>query len=395
MSLFFGRSAQPAPQAEQRSFVVPIGSSSAGDGYSPNLAAASTSLQSVAIRSSVDLIASLVSELPVDVYRGSGEDRRQVTTPGYLLDPGGEGYGLEDWIYQLCLAWLLRGNSYGDVVTWAPNGLYPTTVSWLYPDSVRGDDSSGRTVWTINGREIPASRMWHRRVNPVPGHVLGLSPIEFHAAQIGVSLASTRYGGSWFRDSATPGGMLTNTEVELDAAQVEVAKRRFIATTQGNREPLVLGRGWQYQQIQVSPEESQFLETQGFSEAQCARIFGPGIAEVLGYETGGSMTYANVVERRSDVLVLSLNKWVNRVERVLTEMLPRPQYARLNRDALLQATTLARYQAHAIALDKKFKTVNEVRDDEDLPPVAWGDGEPQTTGTAPVTNQDGADGNPA
>ncbi len=385
------RGSQPAP-VEQRSYVLPLGASS--DGYIPNLAAAETSLQSVAVRSAADLIASLVSELPVDVYRGEGTDRVEVRTPGYLLDPGGEGYGLEDWVYQLVLAWLLRGNAYGDVVTWSANGAYPTTVMWHYPDDVRGDDSSGRVRWSVNGRDVPSSRMWHRRVNPVPGRVLGLSPIEFHAAQIGVTLSSTRYGQSWFRDSATPGGMLTNGETDLDAETAEIAKRRFIAATRGNREPVVLGRGWDYKQIQVTPEESQFLETQGFSEAQCARIFGPGIAEILGYETGDSMTYANVVERRSDVLVFSLNKWVNRVERVLTSMTPSPQYVKLNRDALLQATTLARYQAHAIALDKQFKTINEVRVNEDLPLVPWGD-EPRTTGPAPAPNQDGADGNPA
>ena len=73
-----------------------------------------------------------------------------------------------------------------------------------------------------------------------------------------------------------------------------------------------------------------------------------------------------------------------------------PQYVKLNRDALLQSTTLARYEAHAIALEKQFKTVNEVRDDEDMPPVAWGDKplEPKP-GAAPAKPTDGGDGNPA
>jgi hypothetical protein len=55
----------------------------------------------------------------------------------------------------------------------------------------------------------------------------------------------------------------------------------------------------------VPEEESQFLATQGYTEAQCARIFGPGFAEVLGYESGGSMTYANVESRASHLLVYS------------------------------------------------------------------------------------------
>mgnify|MGYP000337759571 FL=1 len=110
---------------------------------------------------------------------------------------------------------------------------------------------------------------------------------------------------------------------------------------------------------------------QGHSEAQCARIFGPGVAEILGYESGGSMTYSNVTERRADLLVLALNRWIRRVERILSSLLPNPQYVRMNRAALLESTTLARYQAHALA--GPWKAINEIRDDEDMAPVPWGD----------------------
>jgi phage portal protein BeeE len=144
----------------------------------------------------------------------------------------------------------------------------------------------------------------------------------------------------------TPAGCSPTRKPSLDQTQAKVAKERFLAALRGTREPVVLGKGWKYQQVQVSPEESQFLATQGYTEAQCARIFGPGFAEVLGYESGGSMTYANVESRSAHLLVYSLNKWFTRLERLLTEMLPRPQYARINRDAMLQSTTLDRYRAH-------------------------------------------------
>src|SRR5690606_40207519 len=99
---------------------------------------------------------------------------------------------------------------------------------------------------------------------------------------------------------------------------------------------------------------------------------GPGIAEILGYESGGSLTYANVVDRDLHLLKYALNKWLLRLERLLSQFLPRPQYVKFNRDALLQTNTLQRYQAHAIALDKRFVTVNEVRNQEDLAAVEWG-----------------------
>lgn len=395
MGLF---SAAPRPPEQRAAWYAPmLQSTLVDDAFTVDASNTATSLQSIAVRSAADLVASLVSELPADVYRGKGRDKTEVSMPGYLEDPAGDGNGRQDWLYQVLMSWLLRGNGYGEALDWGRNGLFPTQVSWFYPDDCSGYlDGDGRVQWLVSGKEIPADRFVHRRVNPVPGRVLGLSPIAAHAASIGLSITSTRFGLQWFRDGAHPSGMLTNDEDELTPTTAREAKDRFVAALRGSREPIVLGKGWSFKEIQVAPEESQFLETQGWTEAQCARIFGPGIAEVLGYETGGSMDYSNVVDRRADVLVFSVDRWINRAERLLTWMLPRPQYVKLNRDALLQSTTLARYQAHAIALDKQFKTVNEVRDDEDLPPVTWGDKplEPKP-GAAPAKPTDGGDGNPA
>lgn len=348
-----------------------------------NVNSAETSLQSVAVRSAIDLISSLGSELPVHVYSGEGAQRRERATPGYLLDPSGEGYGLADWVYQVLESWLLRGNLYGEILERSSSGLV-TQVSLFHPDEVYGWlDTDGKVHWTVAGRPIPIGDLLHRRVNPVPGRIEGLSPIAFHAAQVGLSLTATQFGLQWFKDGAHPGGMLTNEETQLDKEQSQTAKDRFMAAVRGTREPVVLGRGWKYQQIQLNPEESQFLQTQGYTEAQCCRIFGPGIAEVLGYESGGSLTYANVESRSAHLLVYSLNKWLRRIERLLTEMLPRPQYVRIDRDALLQSTTLERYRAHESALKNRWKTVNEVRSDEDMPAVEWGNEPNGDTEAAP------------
>lgn len=339
------------------------------------LSSAESNLQSIAVRTAADLIASLASELPAHVYSGEGPDRRRRPAPGYLEDPAGEGHGLADWVYQVMMSWLLRGNVYGDVLELAPGG-YPTQVLVHHPDEVSGwvDPGDGTIRWTVNGRAVTDMSRWmHRRVNPMPGRVQGMSVIGFHAAQIGLTLTATQFGLQWFRDGGHPSGMLTNSEVELDQGQTRKAKEAFMAALFGTREPVVMGKGWKFETIQVSPEESQFLATQGYTESQCARMFGPGIAEVLGYESGGSMTYANVESRSAHLLVYSMNKWLRRVERLLGEMLPRTQYVRIDRDALLQSTTLERYRAHESALRNAWRTVNEVRRDEEEPPVEWGD----------------------
>lgn len=332
-----------------------------------------SALRSVAVYAATDLVASLASELPIDVFSGEGSGRRERPMPTWLEDPDGSGYGLEDWRYRVVMSWLLRGNAFGNIIDRTPSGVL-RQVDLFHPDDVNGWLEGGEVKWTVAGQPFTdSSRMMHRRVNPVAGQVLGLSPIQTHASSIGVSLASTQFGLQWFTDGAHPNALLTNSETTLDDEQIRHVKSKFLAALRGTREPLVYGKGWEYKPIQLNPEESQFLETQGYSAAECARIFGPGIAEVLGYSSGGSMTYANVVDRDLHLLKYALNKWLRRLERLLSAFLPRPQYVRINRDALLETNTMQRYQAYASALNNRWQTVNEVRDLEDMPRVPWGD----------------------
>jgi HK97 family phage portal protein len=366
-------------QPQQRSFAAVYPTVQSGGSYADvNLAAAETSLQAVAIRSCVDLICSLGSELPMDVFSGEGRDRQERTMPGYLKDPAGDGHGLEDWCYQVLESWALRGNLYGDILERSPTGK-PMQISLHYPDDVSGWVEDGKVQWRVNGKPVDNARFLHQRVNPVPGRVKGLSPIEFHATTIGLEIVSTRFGVQWFKDGAHPTGLLSNTETDLNPEQAQIAKQRFLATIRGGREPLVYGKGWDFKPLSITAEESQFLKTQEYSAAECCRIFGPGFAEILGYETGGTMTYSNIESRSAHLLVYSMNKWLRRLERLLSSMLPNPQYVRIDRDALLQSTTLDRYKAHETALKNRWKVVNEVREDEDMKPVPWGN-EPNPSG---------------
>jgi HK97 family phage portal protein len=206
------------------------------------------------------------------------------------------------------------------------------------------------------------------------GVLLGFSPVEAAATTILSSIAASRFGYQWFTEGTHPQAIIQNTEADLDAEQTRVVLERWRAMKSGTREPAVWGRGWTFKGVDITPEQAQLMQMVGMNEAQACRIFGPAVAETLGYESGGSMTYSNVTDRRSDLLVLTLNRWIRRAERLLTAMLPSPQKVRFNRDALLESTTLARYEAHAKSLP--WKTINEIRDHEDMTPVPWGDDPP-------------------
>lgn len=343
------------------------------------------SLQKVAIWACVNLIATFAECMPLDVYSGQGQDKRTLPMPAWLSDLGGDGHGLPDWLYQLVFSLMLRGNGYGLIGARDPRTGAPTLIPLVHPDDVGvRRDSNGLLQWRVAGQQITdPNTVWHARVHPVPGHVLGLSPIEMHALTIGTGISALRFGSQWFTDGAHPSGILAYAD-DLEEGQAPQAKKRFMEAVHGNREPVVMGAKWSFKPIQVAPNESQFLETNNYTAAECCRIFGPGFAEVFGYETGGSLTYSNVEQRSLDLLTYAADPWLVRLERLLSKLLPRPQYVKFNRAALVRTDLLTRYKAHEIALRNKFEVVNEVREIEDLPPVSWGNEPDDNPAPAPV-----------
>lgn len=375
----FSRSKPPA-QVEKREYIgqwpaMPLSSIMFGGGRSYQEADAvsgENSLQSIAFRSGVDLMASLVSEMHFDVYSGQGPGRQKHPTPAYLLDPAGDGYGLEDWTYQLLQSLFLRGNVYGTKLDVGPTGML-RQVDLYHPDRIGVHLEDGVPIWTHNGTNIPSERMFHRRAFPVTGNLLGLSPVATHADSLGLSLAATRFGRSWFQDGGHPGGILSNSEADMsDDTVVSTAKDRFMAALFGTREPVVLGRGWKFDQIQIAPEESQFLETQGFSEAQAARIMGAGVAEVLGYDTGSSMTYATIVDRDLSLLKYAADRWFKRMERIYSMFLPNGQYAVIDRESFLDTNVMQKWQVNRHKLELGAYTIDEIRAKNNDGPVEWG-----------------------
>ena len=147
-----------------------------------------------------------------------------------------------------------------------------------------------------------------------------------------------------------------------------------MAMLSGNREPVVLSNGLEYKQVQISPEESQFLATQGYTDAQICRMFGPAIAETLGYETGNTLTYANVQSQFLHLLTATLNPWVVRYERFLSDyLLAEDEVATIERNVLLAMTATDRWNVYKTQAMIGAATINELRAAENQAPVDWGD----------------------
>lgn len=356
------------PEAEQRYSINEIAQLfSSGQRFTDvNLDSAELSLQDTAFHAGANLVASLASELPLNIWRGEGAGRRKAPIPGYLEDPAGDEYGREDWTYKIIVSWITRGNMNADVLERRDNII--TQAEILHPDlpNPQVDPDTGKIEWYVRGQRVPD--MWHTRAYPFPGFIKGLSPVQLHATQLGLSITTTRFGKQWFDEGAVPATVLHNEERNITREQAGSVKERFVAAMRGTREPLILDRGWKLDQVQINPDESQFLQTQQFSRAECARIIGPGVAELLGYETGGNLTYSNRLDRIADFSTLTMDFWLRRIERVYRRMLPSNLTPEIDRDALLDTLKKDRYETYNLATGGvPWMKPSEVRPKEGLP----------------------------
>jgi HK97 family phage portal protein len=336
-----------------------------------DLSRTESSLQKIAVWACVNLVATIAETLELHYYP---RPRERSDLPAWLADIGGDGYGTPDWCWSYIYSAMLRGNVYGTIAQQYPRSGLPRQVVLQHPDSVQpfvGQD--GAVEWRFGGQTVPSDQVWHKRLHTAPGQVVGLSPIALQALTIRTGISAMQFGAQWFTDGAHPSGVLTS-ETALDQKKADTAKQRFMAAIHGRREPAVLGAGWKYQPIQISPNESQFLETNNYTSTECCRIFGPGFAEIFGYETGGSLTYANIEQRSIDLLTYAVDPWLVRLERSLSALLPtRASKVTFDRSGLLRTDTLTRVKAQAIELQNRIKNVNQVRDENNQGPVPWGD----------------------
>jgi HK97 family phage portal protein len=357
---------------EQRSISFQDVWGSGADRSPVNAAAIDVALTLAPVFAATRLIAHGIASLPLQGYRKVGEDRRPIQTPALFANPTIFG-GPYEWVQRALISLLLRGNAYG-FVTAVDRAGYPAQLEWLHPDDVtlKDDRTNGRPEWFYLGRPVDAwlgrdsvGELLHIPWYVLPGHVLGLSPIRAFSTTIESGIYAQRFGRDFFADGAVPAAVL-ETDQAVNRDQATLIKERFVQASRG-RAPVVLGAGTKYRPITVPPEESQFLESIKANATIIASIYGVR-PERIGGESGNSMTYANV-ENQAIADLHDLQPYLTKLEAPFSSLLPKPQYVRFNLDSLLRADTQTRYATHGVALDKKFKTVDEVRADEDLPPL--------------------------
>ncbi len=324
-----------------------------------------------AVYSATSLIGDLLSISPMRAFR---EDARGVRLflqqqPQLAVNPNPYGTRV-GWVHQATASLLLRGNAYG-YITAVDGAGRPSKIIWFHPDDVAVvEEQSDWFHWPTyywRGRELDRSLVVHVAAYTFPGSVIGLSPLGLFRQQVQLGLDAQEFGADWFRNGATPSGVLKNQAKTLNPTEARAVKTRFISSVK-DREPFVTGMDWDYKTIQVTADESQFLSTIEATATQIAAIYRVS-PEDVGGKVATSLTYKTLEQEQTKLTTRTIGAWGAKIGAVLSDLLPRPQGILFNLDNLDRGDRSARYAYMGAALGSGQMTLDEARAEEGKPPL--------------------------
>lgn len=329
-------------------------------------------MSSMTVMACVRLLSDTIASLPWKAYR-KGKDGIPVEVdpqPAILRSPF-PGFDLFQYKWMMVSSMALRGNFYA-YVTSRDAMFRPTAILPLHPDLIFLERRPDILMWMdpiyrIMGQQVPSQDMVHIRRFTMAGEPWGLSPVKQAAAAIGMSLAAEEYGYRYFRESANPSGMLM-TEQNLSDDVVKRQQQQWIASHGGRRLPAVLTGGFSFKTLTIAPNEAQFLETRQFQRSEIAMMY--GIPPHMIGDTERSTSWGTGIEQQSiGAVTFTFRSWAAPIESVMTNLLPTGQYVRFDFNELTRGDIKARYDAYDQAIHSGWLNVNEVRRDEQRPPI--------------------------
>lgn len=334
-----------------------------------------TALRVVAVLSCVRLIAETGASLPLAIYRKEERGRKQITidSEAYLWQrPNPEMTRQTFWETAIGTC-VLTGNSYTYIVR---DGLSRIAELWpLDPRRVTPyRDDKGRKRYTVDGQDADPDDIMH-----VPGYgdgMKGLNPIAQAREALGLALSAEEFGSSFFGRGSTLNGILT-TEGKLDDATADKLEKRWNTSHSGVRnahKTAIMEGGLKYQQIGITPEDGQFLETRRFQVEEIARLFRvpPHMIGAIDKTTSWG---TGIEQQNIGFVTYTLRPWLTRFEQAISDTLLRPanHYAQWNVNGLMRGDSAQRAAFYQTMRNIAAMNPNEIRGLEDWAPYEGGD----------------------
>ncbi|WP_279059277.1 phage portal protein [Bartonella apis] len=348
----------------------------------------------------ISLLSGTIASLPITLYRENSKGIPEKYTQHSLynvlkIDPNADQTAFDFWHF-LSSSLEMRGNAYARITRNSINQIVALTP--INPACIsveREADGALKYRWSENGKYYDGSDDVIFHIRGFGGDPLGgLSPLTIGRNVFGVALAADATAGDMFKNGLKPTGVL-NFNTWLTSEQREIAKRELadkIGVGNGGK-PLILEGGTSWQNITLSPEDAQMLQSRAFSVEEICRMFGVP-PHMVGHTEKTTSWGSGLEQQTLAFLQFTLRERLKRIEQAINkQLLTREErqngvYVSFNLESLLRADSQGRAKFYQVMTLIGAMTINEVRRLENLPPVDGGDTPRIQMQNVPITDAD-------
>jgi HK97 family phage portal protein len=334
-------------------------------------------LQIAAVWSAIERRANVVASLPFFVYarRDDGQKDLARTDRLYTLlhdSPNARMTPFEFWRAML-MNHDLRGNAYAridrDERTGEALSLWPMPADQV--SQVVLPDGSVVYGYRIDSDVVVLAAENVLHLKNLGNGTVGLSKLEFMRATTDEAAKSAYAASKVFGSQGKPTGVLMIDKV-LNKDQRTAVQANFAGMAEGSSSRLyLLEAAMKYQQLSMSPEDQQLLESRRFGIEEFARWF--DVPPVLLHHSNVTTWGSGIESILDGWYKLSVRPILVSIEQAVRKQVMTPaQRARMaaefNFDALLRGNAKDRAELYAKNVQNGIMTRNEARQLENLPP---------------------------
>lgn len=340
-------------------------------------------LQVSTVWACVKILVETIASLPLFVYHTDSSGRRVLARDEQIYavlhdSPNKRMTAQEFWEFML-LNLVLRGNAYARVERDSKGKAY---ALWpMSADQVEVKvmpNGSLAYAYALDSATLIYGEEDILHIKGIGNGVVGMSPLDYMRASVGLSISAQNHTGSTYRKQARRPGILMTDKV-LSPEQRKALRDNFgEITTGGANELYILEASFKFEPINMSPADIQLLETRRFAVEDLARWF--GVPSVLINDTSKTTTWGTGVEQIIEGFYkFTLRPQLERIEQAIARrVLTSAQrsaglHAEFSFDALLRSSMKDRFDLYAKGVQNGITTRNECRQLENLPPVIGGD----------------------
>jgi HK97 family phage portal protein len=335
----------------------------------------------------IRLISETLAALPADAVRKRGEIREPVDRPPRWLSMPNPETSWFEFIERIMESLLMDGNAFVLIASRDPSTLYPNEVWTLNPRAVTVEKKNGRVRFVWDGTTVlsrygptdPAGDVLHIKL-ATAGGLRGMSPIEAARQSIGLALVTEKSGGKFFGKGGQMQGVIQMPPAASPALAreyVELMRETWKAHHTGSdrayETPGFLTGGAEWQNVTMSMEDAQFLQTRSFQVEDIATRFYGVPPQFVGL-TEKQTSWGTGLEEQSLAFVrFTLLPHIVRLETALSQLTPLGQFIRFNQRGLVRADSKTEGDILTQRLQNGVLSFNDFLAKFDEPPRPGGD----------------------